>query len=72
MRGQKTDKETVQKIIKIEKMMNKQKFKKTTRKILKNQEIKKVQKSIVSALADFNDTLNEFLGELLTDDLENQ
>lgn len=53
-------------------MMNKQKFKKTTRKILKNQEIKKVQKSIVSALADFNDTLNEFLGELLTDDLENQ
>ena len=54
--------------IKIEKLMNKQKFKQSSRKIVENKDTNNnVQRKIVSALSEFNDKLNDFLGELLTD-----
>ena len=64
--------ESIKLQVKNETLKNKFKFKQTSEEIIQNGNTNKVQRKIVSALSEFNDKLNEFLSELLTDDLENK
>lgn len=66
--GKKLSRASVGREVKREQALNLKKFKLSSEKIIQSRNVNIVQRRIVQALGQFNDKLNDFLGELLTDE----